>query len=153
MALARTTLHASLRFQAVIHLKKPLQLLFCLFACLQLLGGPYALMQLYAWGSMLSAYSKDSGFLQGTIETFDGSRPCQLCRQIAAAKQDQKEDQPAVPNSEKLSKLILDFDLPRQDFLKAPTAIIASQATFIAPHFLNGLGALAPPLPPPQLQA
>ena len=46
-------------------LKKLFQLLMVICGCLHLTGGPYALVQSYAWISMIIQYSKDDGLAKG----------------------------------------------------------------------------------------
>lgn len=70
-------------------LKKLFQLLMVICGCLHLTGGPYALVQSYAWASMIIQYSKDDGIAKGVKDTFSGERPCPLCKKIATVKKDE----------------------------------------------------------------
>jgi hypothetical protein len=70
-------------------LKKLFQVLMVIFGCLHLTGGPHALVQSYAWISMIIQYSKDDGLAKGVKDTFSGERPCPLCKKIDAVKKDE----------------------------------------------------------------
>jgi hypothetical protein len=70
-------------------LKKLFQVLMVICGCLHLTGGPHALVQSYAWISMIIQYSKDDGLAKGVKDTFSGERPCPLCKKIDAVKKDE----------------------------------------------------------------
>ena len=65
---------------------------------LLLLQGPATVMQEVAWCRMIVTYSRENGFARGVVETFDGSRPCSLCRvaeklrKTATPEQNRPED-------------------------------------------------------------
>ncbi len=70
-------------------LKKLFQVLMVICGCLHLTGGQHALVQSYAWISMIIQYSKDDGLAKGVKDTFSGERPCPLCKKIDAVKKDE----------------------------------------------------------------
>ncbi len=72
-------------------LKKLFQLLMVIFGCLHLTGGPHALVQSYAWISMIIQYSKNDGIAKGVKDTFSGERPCHLCKKIDSVKKDESK--------------------------------------------------------------
>ena len=128
-------------YLSLVPLKKLFQLLFAVFASIHLVGGPYALVQTYAWAGMLVSYSKEDGLLQGAKETFSGEKPCALCCKIAEAKKADSDhgksnDLPASP---------LALAPPR--FTDAPQAMFPGM---IPPVETN---ASAPPVPPPRQAA
>lgn len=144
-----------MRFRASSLLKKLFQFLFLLFAGLHLSGGPYAIVQVYAWGNMLAAYSKESGLVQGAKDTFGGEKPCHLCCKIAAAKKADAEsgkspDAPAAPSqvSKAPEFLPLTGGLPLP-----PVGTEAPPVTFGRPVILAGIGMNSPPTPPPRMVA
>jgi hypothetical protein len=135
-------------------LKKLFQLLFALFASIHLAGGPYALVQTYAWAGMLVSYSKDDGLLKGARKTFSGEKPCALCCKIAEAKKSDSDsnkssDLPASPAAKLLKEMLpsspLALSPPR--FTEAPKVMFPGM---IVPVESN---ASAPPVPPPRLVA
>lgn len=131
-------------------MKRGLQLLLCLVAALHLVGGHWGVMQMVAWASMVTDYSKERGLLQGVKDTFDGEHPCPMCRQIAENKE--KEEQQNLPNStlwqDNLAKwfaLSPTTGLPEEMWSegqesKRPDSGIS----------LGGRGDAAPPVPPPE---
>jgi hypothetical protein len=60
-----------------------------MIACMQLAGGPTALMQVYAWIGMIVTYSQHDGLAKGVQDTFSGERPCPLCKKITTVKIDE----------------------------------------------------------------
>jgi hypothetical protein len=72
-------------------LKKLFQVLMVICGCLHLTGGPHALVQSYAWISMIIQYSKDDGLAKGVKDTFSGERPCHLCKKIDSVKKDESK--------------------------------------------------------------
>lgn len=120
--------------------------------CLHLAGGPYSLMQAYAWAGMLVSYSKDDGLLQAAKDTFSGEKPCELCCKIAEAKKadpaQEKKDLP-LPTAPS-GKLLQDFLPSEIVFLKPPRFTDFSSPSF--PGFLMPVetSGASPPLPPPR---
>jgi hypothetical protein len=125
--------------------------LFAVFASIHLAGGPYALVQTYAWAGMLVSYSKEDGLLKGAKETFSGEKPCALCCKIAEAKKSDSDhgksnDLPVSPTVKLLKEMLPTSPLalapPR--FTEAPKAMFPGM---IPPVESN---ASAPPVPPPR---
>ena len=67
------------------------RIILVLAGCLHLCGGHYGVLQVLAWGGMIVDYSAKEGLAEGVKQTFDGDHPCELCRSIAKAKQDERE--------------------------------------------------------------
>ena len=138
---------------SLVPLKKLFQLLFAVFASIHLAGGPYALVQTYAWAGMLVSYSKEDGLLRGAKETFSGEKPCALCCKIAEAKRsgsDHKSQEPPVSPTVKLLKEMLPSSplaLAPPRFTEAPKAMFPGM---IPPVETT---ASAPPVPPPRSAA
>lgn len=146
--MALTTLAARLIHNAS-DLKSILRHLFVFLACLHLVGGPNAILQVYAWGNMLVSYSQESTLSQAVTDTFSGEKPCCLCKKIAASKSAEKEnkDNPLPPGS---SKLFQDLFAPTLVSLNDPFS-----SPFPQPGFLTGADPLSPPasgppVPPPR---
>ena len=132
-------------------LKKLFQILLVSLGCLHLAGGPYSLMQAYAWAGMLVTYSQQDGLLEGAKNTFSGEKPCELCCKIAAAKKSEpareKKEAPVPPSTGKLL----------QEFLLSGTVSVAPPRfnPFIVPAFPGVLvpvetAGASPPVPPPR---
>jgi len=132
-------------------LRKLFQLLFAVFASIHLAGGPYALVQTYAWAGMLVSYSKEDGLLKGAKETFSGEKPCPLCCKIAEAKQsDHKtQDLPVSPTAKLLKEMLPSSPLA----LSPPRFTEAPKVMFPGMNPPVETNASAPPVPPPRLIA
>ena len=139
-----------------ITLKKLFQLLFVFLGCLQLVGGPYAAMQVYAWAGMLVSYSQDGGIVNAAKETFSGEKPCALCCKIAKARKAEQEDnrEPLAPiTNNKLGKQLQEM-VPATDIrivFSRPVALPLVVSTGIC--ISNGLASASPPTPPPRAVA
>ncbi len=73
-----------------------------------LLGGPLVVVQVVAWGQMLSAYSQDEGSLiAGAKKTFSGEAPCGLCHSVAEARKAEDERPPALQVNKKIESFLL----------------------------------------------
>ncbi len=58
--------------------------LLVLFLCsLHLCGGTRELLQVTVWTKMVVEYSAESGLAVGISQTFNGKRPCELCKMLA----------------------------------------------------------------------
>ncbi len=55
------------------------------------LGGHFALLQTFAWGTMLMSYSKNASFGEAARKTFDGEHPCPMCKLVKQSKEREKE--------------------------------------------------------------
>ena len=133
-------------------LKKPLQLLFTILACLHLAGGPYSLLQVCAWAGMLVSYSQEGGVIQAARDTFSGERPCNLCCTIAAARQNQTDvPNPVLPISAGMKATVLKEILPASVIhLKSPVSSELPQVVFFGVLYSQGQVAVQPPTPPPR---
>ncbi len=140
-----------MRFRLIQTLKKLFQYLFCLLVCLQLVGGPSSLVQVYAWANMLASYSAESGLVQGTRDTFSGEKPCALCCKLSAIKktQEPEKESPVVlqVDTKHLKEVIPSTAL---DDLKFPFAFEFPNAIFASPHLPPGMKPSGPDAPPPR---
>ena len=55
------------------------------------IGLHWTLLQTVAWASMVVTYSKDAPIKVAIEKTFDGDHPCDLCKEIQAAKKTEKK--------------------------------------------------------------
>jgi hypothetical protein len=128
-------------------LKNFLRHLFLVFGCLHLVGGPYCLVQVYAWANMLVSYSQETSLSRAVTDTFSGEKPCCLCKEIAAAKDDGQEQAPLAPLT---AKLFQDLFPPSHTELKDPFP-----SPFPHPGFEHVARSVSPPScgppsPPPR---
>lgn len=144
----------SLRFQTdFASLKKPFHFLFALLFCLQLVGGPYAVLQIYAWGTMITAYTKESGILKGTRDTFSGEKPCHLCCKITEAKKADAEKKREAPTPTSPTKLSQEFLAARDESLVPPISESLPPVTFFGHLFQDRTSTKSPSIPPPKQRA
>jgi len=131
-------------------LKKFPQILFVVLGCLHLVGGPYSMLQVYAWAAMLVDYSQDDGLLQAAKDTFSGEKPCGLCSVIKSARQSEPEDKvPASPASALAAKPVCDMLPMGEVVIQPPAAIEVPAVGFVELARACGIGPAAPPSPPP----
>jgi hypothetical protein len=132
-------------------LKNLLRHLFLFLGCLHLIGGPYAILQVYAWTNMLVSYSQEGSLKQAVTDTFSGEKPCHLCKKIAKAKSTEssgkKQHAPLPPPA---SKLFNDLFPPTIASLSAPYSSPFPQPVFLTGEELLSLSASGPPVPPPR---
>lgn len=70
-------------------------------------GGHWAVFQSIAWTQMVWDYSQQEGSVfAGAQKTFSGEAPCSMCKNIAAAKQ-QEEKTPATLKVDKKAEIFL----------------------------------------------
>lgn len=65
-----------------------------LVAALASSGGPWVLLQGFAWARMIVVFSQESGLRTAIVQTFSGRRPCALCH---AAQRGQHEEGRKAP--------------------------------------------------------
>jgi hypothetical protein len=134
----------------IIGLRKLPKILFVALGCLQLVGGPYSILQICAWTNMLVEYSRNDGLLQAAKDTFGGRKPCGLCCKIQTARQsERKENAPASPAATQSGKLFQDM-VPLGDVvILAPVGVEVASIGYVEPPLCSGIGSAAPPTPPP----
>lgn len=141
-------------FLCVQLLRKIFQTLFVLLASLQLIGGPYSVMQVVAWSTMLVNYSKQDGILQATKDTFSGEKPCELCRKIQLAQSVPTEHESPAPPPSALSLKQFQEMLPAKELiLPSPRSSLIVFSQFLPARLSRGIAADAPLVPPPCLAA
>jgi hypothetical protein len=141
-----------LRFPSGQPLKKPFQFLLVLLGCLHLAGGPYSVLQAYAWIGMLVSYSQTDGLLQGAKDTFSGDKPCELCKSITSAREkepDTKTPVAPVTSSSLSGKLIQEMLPTRETFLRPPSATDLPPVVFLGIPLPADFPKASPPVPPP----
>lgn len=132
-------------------LKSLLRHVVLLLGCLHLVGGSYALVQVYAWANMIVSYSKETGISRAVTDTFSGEKPCSLCKKIAAAKAEGAGDEPkplapasaVVKATEPLfPPMVVTLREPRHTLYRTPEFVPVAQET--------GMPRGGPPTPPPR---
>lgn len=115
------------------------------------MGGPYALVQAYAWANMIVGYTKESGLSRAVADTFSGERPCCLCKRIAAAKavdsESGRQDAPVAPVASKSSEHLFP---PAAITIRDPDVAEFSPPGFLCAGCPFSELSSGPPLPPPE---
>ena len=136
----------------VLNLKSLLRYLFLLLGCLHLVGGPCALIQVYAWANMLATYSQETSLAQATVDTFSGEKPCCLCKKIAAAKSSQSEsEKETLPFATSATKAFQDLFPPTIASLSDPIPLPFPCPDFPSVVDITSIPGNGPPSPPPQV--
>ena len=103
-------------------------------------GGHWAVLQTVAWTNMLADNLQTASITEALAKTFDGKHPCNMCKEISAAKKTEKRSD--LPNQGKK----LEFTSER------PAFVFSSPVEF---YLLTTLTesvvswSEAPPTPPP----
>lgn len=116
---------------------------------MQLIGGPYAVVQIYAWANMLVTYSQETSVGQAVVDTFSGEKPCCLCKKIAAAKKSDPEHQKSK-DVELAQKQFQDLIAPTLSGLLEPFSSPLPSITFPAVADAHDCAANGPLTPPPR---
>jgi len=114
--------------------------------CCALVLGPQFFLQLGAWGWMVGTYAQEDGIEQAIRETFNGERPCELCKIIQATE---TSEQPITPNQADSKQRDLQLIL-----LGADTIALMGNAESTTPRPEHGARMIAcvgeVPVPPPR---
>lgn len=103
-------------------------------------GGHWALLQTVAWTNMLAHNLRTTSMVDALANTFDGRHPCELCKDISAAKKSEKKSD--LPNAGKK----LEFVCARPAFVFfTPT----DYYLLTMPAELMASWVETPPTPPP----
>jgi hypothetical protein len=115
--------------------------LMLIFALLAATGAHWAILQSFAWTTMLAQNLHVDSFTEAVTRTFDGKHPCNLCKAIAAGKSSEKKAEFTAP-------------LMRFEFPPAPRcpAVIAPDRFVRLPLVNESAESLSqqPPTPPPR---
>jgi hypothetical protein len=130
---------------------RTLRLILVLIGCLHLCGGHYGVIQMFAWGKMIVAYSAEKGLTKGVKATFDGDHPCEICSSIAKAKKDESKS-PELPWKAELKKLELKNLFPVEYLAaKKPRSGDFTPPDHLEPDAGLPLFRKSPDTPPPRL--
>lgn len=127
-------------------MRRQLSLLLTLTAWLVATGSQWDLVQTFAWGRMFVLNVQSMPLMQAAKHTFSPEGRCEICRAVAAAKQ-QEEDSPAVPNGKSDGKIFL-FHQP------APVPVVVApdfSPWFRSSQLVLAMTRAAPPVPPPRV--
>lgn len=107
-------------------------------------GVQWDLLQLFAWGRMISEHARTMTFAAAVGKTFDGEM-CPLCGMAAAAKK-QEQSLPNAPDTQSENKLLLFFQSGARVIISAPGVEFGPPGDVMLPADV----CFAPPVPPPR---
>lgn len=126
-------------------MRRKVSLIMTLAAWLLATGSHWDLVQTFAWGRMIAAYSESMPLTEAIRRTFTAENLCGVCEIVQQARQDQD---PATPPAGKLNlKVQLAFPAVPVVVVSAPESNPWHQAAPVA------LGILPPPPPTPPPRA
>lgn len=130
-------------------LKRICQHLFVFLGCIHMVGGPYSVVQLYAWANMLITYSQQTTISEALADTFSGEKPCHLCEKISQAKTSDPKNQDSEP-VQISQKLFQELFSPALVGLNEPISSPIPPVRFPAVAETYVCVAHGPPVPPPR---
>ena len=92
-----------------------------LFAWLCANGAIWDVAQLFAWARMFTGYAQTLSVTAALEETFDASKPCDLCRSVAKATEGEQR-QPPQSLGRSVEKILLACEVPAGVVIEAPFA-------------------------------
>lgn len=130
-------------------MRRRFQIAVILFAWLLATGGQWHLIQSFAWGRMLVAYSKIMPVSEAVRLTFTPDNMCGVCELVSAAQQQHHRDDALPVGSSLDAKTLLVFQPALTVIFAAPAAFAWSLSDRETPISERA----APPLPPPRALA
>ena len=115
-----------------------------LFLCVIATGAQWDLLQVLAWGRMMTNHSRTMPLAKAVTKTFDGEM-CDICRMVANAKK-QEQSRSSVPEAKIESKILLFFQAVPQVIVEEPRSV----AWFPSSSPAMTEERPAPPVPPPK---
>lgn len=121
-------------------------LILTLVAWLFATGSHWELVQTFAWGRMITTYSRSMPLLQAVKKTFSGEAMCGICEAVREARQQDANDARA-PGPKAPEKIFI-VSVPSAPVLASPVPVCAG----LVPDLLALASAelFAPPGPPPR---
>ncbi|PTY05328.1 hypothetical protein DB346_01810 [Verrucomicrobia bacterium LW23] len=118
-----------------------------ILACVQLMGGHWAALQMVAWAGMLVDHSRRGETIVAALgKTFDGEHPCSLCHTVKIGK---AKEQDAQKDAALKSTVKLEFLLAARHLIAMPRLV--ERPSSFAPHRASvSTRADVPPRPPPR---
>ncbi|HEY4301948.1 MAG TPA: hypothetical protein VGM73_13810 [Candidatus Didemnitutus sp.] len=93
--------------KAVLPLRRTIAVTALGFAWLCATGLFWDGVQAVAWGRMFAGYARTESVTVALADTFDASRPCELCRAVGAARDTARHELPNPSNSDRSAPRVL----------------------------------------------
>ncbi|MGB0991875.1 MAG: hypothetical protein ACPG32_05340 [Akkermansiaceae bacterium] len=121
----------------------------CIVAAITIFDGHLAVVQSWAWASMLWDRSPEMGLSEAVDSTFSGEQPCPLCCAVQEERQGQQERDSQAPTTE--SRHVLKHLVPVTDCsCRLPTPISKFSPIEVVLILPQTSRADRPPSPPPR---
>jgi hypothetical protein len=124
----------------------------CAVVLILLIQGPAMFVQEVAWAKMLVSYSIERGLVRGTMETFDGKHPCEVCAKAEELRKNEGSGDPRNHPQEKNPVRFAWGEMVEATWLVMPMDSGTDYLTLsgVEAPWLPGRGMDAPVLPPPE---
>lgn len=113
------------------------------------IGGHWGVLQAIAWAGMLKDYTAEKGLVEGIVDTFNGERPCPLCKRIGELQHQEEKQNPApVERADSASKWL---NVTESTGIPLPAPMEGRSERHQTPLIqLSTQWTGAPPTPPPR---
>ena len=108
------------------------------------------MVQTFAWGRMITTYSRSMPVVQAVKKTFSGEVMCGLCELVQSGRQQQDGSGAKVPGAKAPEKIFIIVTAGAPVFLSPAPLCVGLIAAGASPLSAERS---APPLPPPRLAA
>jgi len=131
-------------------MRRRFSLILTLAAWLLATGSHWDMVQTFAWGRMITTYSRSMPVVQAVKKTFSGEVMCGLCELVQSGRQQQDGSGAKVPGAKAPEKIFIIVTAGAPVFLSPATLCVGLIPAGSAPLSAERS---APPLPPPRLVA
>ena len=133
------------RHEDIGAVRRPLPTACLIFAWLCANGAIWDAAQILAWAKMFAGYAQTLSVGAALEETFDSSKPCDMCRTVAKAKEAEQQQTAQTIERATEGKLLLACEIPARVVIEVPFAAWPDVASRLAPLRTEPV-----PVPPPR---
>ena len=128
-------------------MRSRLSLFTLLLAWLLATGSQWEIVQVFAWGRMITESVRTESLSCAIQDTFEGKAPCAICRLVSAVKKQMPDEAPASSQEERLKVFLIAFAPEKPRMAPLQTCIGTVDTERSMESALRG----APPVPPPRV--
>ncbi|HEY9153572.1 MAG TPA: hypothetical protein VIM69_00490 [Opitutaceae bacterium] len=127
-------------------MRSRLSLFTLLLAWLLATGSQWEILQVFAWGSMITQSMRQESFSSAVEDTFDGKTPCALCKIVSAVKKQMPTSEQSSEQEKQFKVFLISFapEGPRMAPLRNCIGIVDTHVG------MRSALRNAPPVPPPR---
>lgn len=126
-------------------MRRTISIVSLTFAWLCANGAIWDAAQIFAWAKMFASYAQTLSVGAALEETFDASKPCEMCRSVAKAKEAEQKQAPQTIEQAVAGKLLLACEIPARVVMVAPQTEWPAALPRVAPSRTERV-----PVPPPR---